>query len=301
MQQNTPPMNHWLISELGSSQYLLNASQIVEIVPQADLKISEIAGSSQSMLGIADYRGHALKVFGLRQALGLPTLEEEIGESQKLLTEHEQGHKNWITELELSVKEGRSFRLATDPNRCKFGQWYNTIMNDENAMQTFCAGDPLLRILLADFDKPHKAIHGIAQKITQLVHANKNDEATAIIESTRQTTLSELLALFERVRRLLGESRRSVVIVLKNGHSSAGVLVDAVNMIIHVESGEISPLEQNTNMPKIFSGILTKHQHLNAPTPVIDTHYLFGTQTPKNAHPAVTTQAAEPTTQSAAA
>lgn len=274
--QHTTSTNHWLISELGSSQYLINASQIIEIVPQVDLKVVEIAGSSNTMLGIADYRGHALKVFGLRQALGLATLEEEIGASQKMMADREQDHVNWLMELELSVKEERSFRLATDPNQCAFGKWYNNIMSDEHAMRTFCAGDPLIRILLNDFDEPHKKIHGLAKQVTQLVTQKKADEALSLIDQTRHTTLSEMIALFDRVRRLLGESRRSVVVVIQVGKAMAGVLVDSVNMIIQVEAGQITPMEPNSNMPAIFSGILTKHPHLNGPTPVIDSHYLCG-------------------------
>ncbi len=48
----------------------------------------------------------------------------------KLMRQREEDHRNWLNELEKSVKEKSEFRLARDPHKCAFGRWYYSYRSD---------------------------------------------------------------------------------------------------------------------------------------------------------------------------
>ena len=51
---------------------------------------------------------------------------DNINELVALMHLGELDHRDWLSELENSVKENLEFTLASDVHQCKFGQWYDT-------------------------------------------------------------------------------------------------------------------------------------------------------------------------------
>lgn len=77
--------------------------------------------------------------------------------------------------LDLRLRLG----LATDPRRCKFGQWYYAFQTE----------DPVLRSELARFEEPHARVHALAIQVAGLREAGRTAEARALVAEARQGLL----------------------------------------------------------------------------------------------------------------
>lgn len=152
-----------------------------------------------------------------------------------MLNKREEDHKNWLTELESSIKEKRGFGLETDPHKCAFGQWYDHFKTDKL----------ILASLLKKFDAPHRKIHAIANTVLALQKDGKHDEALKSINDTRNGALLEMVQLFASLRLTLKESLREIAIVGRREKNNFAVIVDAVETVSLLERGSIEPLANN--------------------------------------------------------
>ena len=112
----------------------------------------------------------------LRIRMGMTSLSEEVGNLIKLLEQREQDHKDWILELELSVKEQRKFKLATNHHECAFGKWYDSFITDNRVLHN----------CLKKFETPHQEIHSIANLVKKMGENNDFKSAFDIINKTKE-------------------------------------------------------------------------------------------------------------------
>src|SRR5690349_21738071 len=102
--------------------------------------------------GVLEIRDQVVPLMDLRKRMGMQSSVEEIEEFCALMQQREQDHRDWLAELEASVRENRPFRLTTDPHQCKFGKWYDAYQPPNLTVEG----------LLKKFDAPHRAIHRLA-------------------------------------------------------------------------------------------------------------------------------------------
>jgi hypothetical protein len=121
----------------------------------------------------------------------MPHLTKETDELVEILHAREEDHRNWIRELEASVRERRPFTLARDPHQCKFGKWYDTYQPTNTELASIWSG----------FDQPHKRIHAIADVVTEHEKRGEFEQALAIINQTRTTALAVLVREFAAAER----------------------------------------------------------------------------------------------------
>jgi DNA-binding transcriptional MocR family regulator len=62
--------------------------------------------------GVINLRGSVVPLIDLRVMLGVQSLQDQFAGIDALLAARLEGHKRWIGELEVSVKESRPFKLA---------------------------------------------------------------------------------------------------------------------------------------------------------------------------------------------
>ena len=182
--------------------------------------------------GVINLRGSVIHLADLRIKLGLCSSQVELDEFLQLLRDREQDHVNWLTELEASVREGRPFRLARDPHKCKFGLWYDQFKTESS----------LLRTALQRMDQPHKAVHATADAALEKAGRGDFKGALELISARRNDELARLLALFAESRRIITESRREVAVVLGFGTKRMAVSVDSVEAVERIPEENIEPL-----------------------------------------------------------
>lgn len=67
---------------------------------------------------------------------------------------------------------------------------------------------------MTSFEQPHKKIHDIAAKAFQLQKEGQKSEAIALIESTRNRELKEMIRLFADIKNVYRKMNREVLLLL---------------------------------------------------------------------------------------
>lgn len=199
-------------------------------------KVTGMPGSKPGFRGVINVRGKVIPLFDLRMLLGMTSYMAENDQVIQLLVDREQDHKNWIKALFDAVESGNPFTLARNPTQCKFGKWYGTY-KPENQSVGFLT-------LLNAFDRPHRQIHSIADKVLDLASQGKQDQAKAIIAETRDKELQEMIQIFEKARVSLRDNTREVAIVLNRDNIEFAVVADEVLAIERFDT--IEPVSEKT-------------------------------------------------------
>ena len=162
----------------------------------------------------------------------MSSLHQETHEISRVLDEREADHCKWLKELDSCVAERREFRLATNPHKCKFGQWYDALLANQKEFSKLTNNDLPLIDLFAQLDQPHKNIHAIAERVIEKIATGDVDAAKEIVEQTRDTDLSSLRRIFSKCRAQLETARSGLLFVLRAEDSIFGALVDRVAEVV---------------------------------------------------------------------
>jgi purine-binding chemotaxis protein CheW len=187
--------------------------------------------------GVMTLRDKVFPVVDLRTRLGMKSAGTEKEEMIAMIDQRERDHLNWLRELVASVEENRPFTLQTDPHKCAFGKWYDTYEGKTTAA----------RMILWQFDAPHKAIHALADVIRDMAAKGHRDEALARIQETRDRELHVLIDLFDRFRASIREDDEGTVLVHRDGERLVGFLVDTVSEMRAVEPQAIQTTDDAAN------------------------------------------------------
>lgn len=206
-------------------------SAVSAMVSLADC--SAVPGAPPAVRGVINLRGQILPVVDLRVRLGLPTAHQDLHDLLAIFDAREQDHRRWIAELEACVNDGRPFTLATDPHKCAFGRWYDSLKTE----------DVTLASQLRKIDGPHQRIH---QKGAQAIAERDRghlEVARQIAEEIRTVDLAETLRLFEETRRVLRDAQREMAVVISAGQRRVAVAVDRVIAVETLADFELDDVE----------------------------------------------------------
>jgi purine-binding chemotaxis protein CheW len=187
--------------------------------------VHKVAGAPPHHRGMTSVRGSPLPAVDLRVCLGVASASSELEALVELLRAREQDHRNWLAELEASVRERRAFALATDPRKCKFGQWY----------YSFATEDAVLRAELARIERPHAAIHALAIEVEALKAGGRFDQALADVAAARNGVLAEVLRCFEEIRRAVRAQHREIGVTATFADRRCVLIVDRAEAVADVE------------------------------------------------------------------
>ena len=225
----------WVIFVLLNEQFAVSTSHVREMVAMP--KVVSVPRTPDYIKGVINLRGKVIPVMDLRMRMGMESISEEANNLIQLLDQREQDHKNWMKELESSVRESREFKLATDPHKCAFGKWYDNFKTDNNILDS----------CLSKFDTPHKKIHSIAINVKAAEGKKDFDLAYEIINKTKEGELSEIIKLFTEARTLLKESIREIALVLEWEDKIMAVGVDSVKTVEKLSEANIEDLPGATS------------------------------------------------------
>lgn len=209
----------WVVFELKGQTFAVNSSYVKELITIP--KVVGLPHAPETIRGVISLRGQVVTLMDTRVRMGLPALASETAELIAMLDAREQDHRNWLSELEASVREEREFRLTTDPHRCAFGLWYDQFETE----------NPTLRNCLEQFDKPHKAIHAVALQVKDLVAQGEKERAHALVDATRNREMAQVAAVFAETRGLIADSVREIAVVLEWRDRLVAISVDSVTTV----------------------------------------------------------------------
>ncbi|SMO75246.1 chemotaxis protein CheW [Gracilimonas mengyeensis] len=246
----------YLSFTISGSKYAVPVSFIEETIQST--AITRIPKMPNHVLGVMNLRGKIVPVYDTRLRMGVKSNYEIRQELKELLKAREQEHINWLKTLENEVEQEKKISVQRDPALCNFGKWYKPYLNNliERQKQQGNVDNVFLGIL-KQFDEPHREIHGLADKADTLMRKGNTEAAKKLISHARDTTLKQMLDLFNRFYEAIDEQqRRDVIVVVKKGDFQFGITVDAINTTV-----EIDELQELSRENEVVEAIcMTKDQ-----------------------------------------
>jgi purine-binding chemotaxis protein CheW len=212
--------------------------------------------------GIINLRGRVLPLIDLRLRMGYSSALKEQDDFRRLLAQREQDHVSWLNELEASVEEGRDFTLTTDPTRCAFGQWYANFQTKDSTLKSF----------IHKFDRPHRKIHAVADRVKELIQSGQHEEARQAIDSARANELKAMVQLFRKAGDIIAETHREIAMVIETPAFDYGVAIDQVLAVEFLKQGTIEDLPRGLDM-QVTNNIVTligRRQGNNSTVQILD-------------------------------
>ena len=213
----------WIVFTLQNQNFAISAQNVAAI--SKSQQITRLPKLPDYIPGIIRYREEVFRLYDLRTLISLKTFQEELLDFSEIMEQRKQDHIKWLKELELSVTENREFNLTADPHKCAFGKWYYNYKTD----------NLLLNRLLGKFEKPHYKIHSIAHKIEDHKKHGEHEKAKEIILQTRTQELSQMINLFEEVKKAYKEQNSQQVIILKDNDKKCALAVDNVTSVESID------------------------------------------------------------------
>jgi purine-binding chemotaxis protein CheW len=234
--KNYPAEMAWAIIQAKNQSFAIATQDLREMVIMPE--VSEVPNTGANVRGVINLRGRVLPLIDLRKRIGLASLAEEKAAFSAMLEQREKDHHNWLQELESSVTEQREFKLTTDPHKCAFGKWYDAYKPEST----------MIAMHLKKFDEPHKRIHGVAAEVQNLVAQGLHEQAQALIEETRTSTLARLVELFAELRSLIGESSREIALIVEDSGKRFAISADSALSVEKLTAGSIAALQNGVGV-----------------------------------------------------
>lgn len=223
----------WIVVKIEELSFAIKALDVKDMIAMPG--VTRLPEGTPVVPGTINHRGDIVPLVDVRALLGRRPVLQEAEDFCELMDLREQDHRNWLDELEKSVKERTPFTLTTDPHQCAFGKWYDDYSTD----------DLVLQGLLRKFDAPHQAIHAIADEVKVFEGQEQFDKAFKLIEEVKEHELGLLIKLFDDVRQAArDQARRQVAIVLEMNGCQVAVSVDSVSAVEELAAEEIAPSAQ---------------------------------------------------------
>lgn len=205
----------------------LNVENVLMLSQQVS-DIQRVPVEERGFCGVTKFQGTIVPVLDFAHRMGIPSGMECKSALLTVLTEHENGHVEWLNSLENAMRTGEAFTKATHPDECTFGQWH----------RSFDTRDETLKELLESFTEPHEKIHALAEDLIRLRDIGKQDEALERLAHERTTTLRRLCALFTRTReQIQGDMRQVLLFITLDGKTPRyALLLDDINDVLNYTS-----------------------------------------------------------------
>jgi len=256
-----------VVFALAQEHYAISAEYVREMVVMP--KVVSVSNAPAHIRGVINLRSAIIPVVDLRLRMGLDSSLMEIEDLLILLEEKERDHVNWLNELEASVREKRPFELAKDPHQCAFGKWYDNYQCDHRVLEG----------CLKQFDKPHKQIHAVSEKVEKLVQSEDFEGAKALIEAARTEELAKLQQLFEEARNLLQGDSREIALVLQWEGKRMAICVDSVSSVERFQEASIEDTKQVPYaMNSEFISGIAKREKENDLIQIVSVENLIGSE-----------------------
>ena len=214
--------------------------------------------------GIINLRGKVLPFIDLRLRLGFTSTVAELDDFTNMLSQREQDHKNWLDELDASIKEEREFTLTTDPNMCAFGKWFNNYETD----------DLSARAILRKFERPHRRIHAIAHKVEQLQAVGDFNGAAEIVAEAKKKDLQVMIKLFASINQHMRDAAREIAMIVETPTFNFAVAIDMVKAVEFLAPGttEKLPAGLDNGVTNNLVSLIGRRQTDNSSVQILDAH-----------------------------
>ena len=168
--------------------------------------------------GVIEFMGGAMPLIDTRVIFSLPSLQEEVMEFIQTFEHRKQDHLNWVAALIDCVDNNKEIALERNPHQCDFGKWYDTFKPNTLALKAY----------MRRFDKPHQAIHNLANRAEELTRQGQKATAKQIIHDAEKDELVKLVDLFDGFEEQMKRSYQEYAIVIAHQGIQYALAADTI-------------------------------------------------------------------------
>lgn len=212
----------WLVFQLNGVDYCITTKSVLSVM--GSFTIIPIPEKEFYILGIVKSNHKVIPVVDLRTLFHYRTLEEDFDSFASM----KEKHIKWVKALEDSVLHNTQFYLNTNPHECAFGIWYDNYKTDNNR----------INFILHQIDKPHKELHGCAQKIEEAILKKDNALVKKIILQAKDLCYNKIIPLLDKLIEAYKDINKGILIILCNDKKQIAILVDNVSEIYYFKNIE---------------------------------------------------------------
>ena len=279
-QETNEPVTRYVVVEVNHNHYGMPTASTVELMSTQMAHVTRVPHSPAFILGVINHRGTIIPVVDMRSLLGFEPRSAEAKKLSGMFEGFKTDHVNWLNTLQESIYRGSEFTKATDPTKCKFGKWYDSVLQGSSTMSEMVAEDPILKSLFDRFEKPHRAIHGLAQKTLTLKDGGKVEKAVELINESRKTDLAEISEIFDQILESVATRLDSMMVITEVGSRKAAIAVDGVSFVADCEDRSIEQLPDTADNTEFLSGLV--HQADGTYILIADLEHIYNIACPSN-------------------
>jgi purine-binding chemotaxis protein CheW len=249
-------VTRYVVVNVNGNLYGMDTDSTVEMMSASMTQITRVPHSLKFISGVINHRGTIIPVIDARGLLGFQLRGKEANDLKSLFRQLEADHVNWLKALEDAVVDGTTFEKATDPNRCNFGRWFNSVMDGtvEDCREDLL--DPTVNAIVKQFDVPHKRIHSIASQVLKLRDDGESAKALEIINSAREKDLAVMCSLFAKAAEAIDRIYESMLVITEHEEQKAAIMVDGVSFVVDCKDNEIEPLPDTADNTEFLTGLV---------------------------------------------
>lgn len=216
----------WVTFKLDGDDYCVQSKYIEAMSIPGDVR--PMPNNPEHMMGIMRWNGTSIPVVDMRVLFGLPTLAETTEEFAVM----RQMHMDWIEALEDSVRNHTQFTKAVDPHQCKFGKWFDNFHTDNIS----------LNFILNKIGAPHEYIHRHGADVQKCMAVQDWEGAEQKYKEAYEVCTTQVLPLLDDLIRTYREVNHGIVIVIRRGNRSLGLMVDEIDTLIQAGRATVEDL-----------------------------------------------------------
>ncbi|MDR0946645.1 MAG: chemotaxis protein CheW [Ruminococcus sp.] len=230
----------WLTFTLCGNAYAINSKFIDGIMTPPE-EITPIPDSPRKYIGMLNIRGDVFPLLDMRVQFKNPTMSEEISAFEKQVDEFIERHKKTFDELKNTVSDSTTAISAVDDTKCGYSLWAEKVMKHKDKV-----GEAI-----AKAQEPHKALHHIADRITEIVRnsqAERREEELKKVLAEGESQLVLFTDILKEAEYTFKRRFRETIINLSDGDRKLGIMVDEVLGV-----GEIEMVKDSQNLNSVYS------------------------------------------------
>ncbi len=272
-------VTRYVVVGINHNNYGISTASTVELMSSTVAHVTRVPHSPKFISGVINHRGTIIPVVDMRALLGFEPLSAESDKLKAMFDKLKNDHISWLNALQDSINTASSFEGVTDPSKCDFEKWYASVMDGTSPMSSLVQNDPILKNLFDRFDKPHRNIHGVAQKVLQYKDDGDVEKAVELIDRTRDTDLAEMIELFDLVFNGVSANLDSMMVITEVGSRKAAIAVDAVSFVADCIDESIEPLPDTADNTEFLSGLV--HQSDGSYILIADLEHIYNIACPQ--------------------
>jgi chemotaxis signal transduction protein len=271
-------VTRYVVVEINHNLYGMSTDTTVELMSGSMTQVTRVPHSPNYISGVINHRGTIIPVIDMRSLFGFDPRETETEKMGKMFQELKDDHVQWLSALQDSIYTSAAFSKPTDPTKCNFGKWYQSIQDGSSSLSDMTESDPVLKSLIERFDEPHRKIHALAEEVLKLKEAGDVESATEMVSAARANELAEMCDLFDQVLVAVSSKLEMMLVITEIGSRKAAIAVDGVSFVVDCNNDSIETLPDTAENTEFLSGLV--HQSDGSYILIADLEHIYNIACP---------------------